>query len=94
MSRKCKIHPSKKFGTPSIVGQKIDISRALRVGRKQIPEANRIAKEMGCGTPFRANDGMFEATGTEKKKYLKEHNRRRDDRGEQRIVNLDGGYSD
>lgn len=93
MSRNFKIHPSKRFGAPSIVGQKVDVSRSLRVGKKQIAEANRIAQEMGCGTPFRS-DGMFEATRSEKTKYMKEVNRRRVDRGEPRVVNLDGGYGD
>ena len=82
-----------KFACPAVVGQKSDISRSLRAGRSQIPEANRVAQEMGCGTPFRA-DGMFEATRSEKKRYMQEINRRRVEQGQPRVVNLDGGHGD
>ena len=82
-----------KFACPATVGQKSDISRSLRVGRTQIPEANQVAQEMGCGAPFRA-DGMFEGTRSEKKRYMQEINRRRVDQGESRMVNLDGGHGD
>jgi hypothetical protein len=90
---KRKAKKSKLFGTTTIVGQKSDISRSLKVGRSQISEANRVAQEIGCGTPFRA-DGMFVGTRSQKKKYMKEINRRRVDQGEPRFVNLDGGYGD
>ena len=82
-----------KNEVPTIVGMKNDISRALRVTPGQAAEANRVAREMGCGNPFRV-DGMFEGTRNEKKKYMRELNRRREDRGESRIVNYDGGYGD
>lgn len=82
-----------KFGVPALVGQKTDISRALRVGKSQLAEANGVAQEMGCGAPFR-DDGMFEGTRTEKKRYMREINRRRVDQGQDRIVNLDGGHGD
>ncbi len=84
---------SKKFAAPALVGQRSDVSRSLRVGKKQIAEANQVAQEMGCGTPFR-KDGMFEGTRTEKKRYMQEINRRRADHGQDRFVNLDGGYGD
>ena len=84
---------SKVFGVPAIVGQKSDISRALRVGRTQIESANKAAQEMGCGAPFNAT-GHFVGTRSEKKKYMQEINRRRVDQGQARYVNLDGGYGD
>ena len=84
---------SKAFPAPATVGQKSDISRALAVGRSQIADANQAAQEMGCGAPFRA-DGKFEGTRSEKKRYMREINRRRVDQGEPRFVNLDGGYGD
>ncbi len=82
-----------KVKSPAIVGMKKDESRALRVGGGQIAEANEAAKAMGCGEPFR-DDGMFEGTRTDKKRYMQEINRRREDRGEPRLVNFDGGYGD
>lgn len=84
---------SKKLGAPALVGQKSDVSHALRVGKRQIAEANQVAQEMGCGTPFRS-DGMFEGTRAQKKRYMRELNRRRADQGEPRVVNFDGGYGD
>ncbi len=88
--------PKKKstlFGAPALVGHRSDVSRSLRVGKHQIAEANEVAQEMGCGTPFRA-DGMFVGTRAEKKRYMREINRRRKDQGEPRLVNLDGGHGD
>ncbi len=82
-----------KLGCPAIVGQVSGLSRSLRVGKTQIPEANRVAQEMGCGAPFR-QDGMFEGTRTGMKRYMREINRRRVDLGEPRLVNFDGGYGD
>jgi hypothetical protein len=81
------------FGVPATVGQTSGVSRALRVGQKQLAEANEVAQAMGCGAPFRA-DGMFEGTRTEKKRYMQELNRRRADQGEPRLVNFDGGHGD
>ena len=81
------------FGVPALVGQKADISRALKVGRSQIAAANQAAMEMGCGTPFQA-DGNWVGTRTEKKKYMQELNYRRADQGEPRFINNDGGYGD
>jgi hypothetical protein len=89
-------NPSPKrstFGVPALVGQVSGVSRALRVGKKQLPKANEFAQSVGCGTPFRS-DGMFEGTRSEKKKYMQELNRRRADQGEPRLVNLDGGHGD
>ena len=83
----------KQLAAPAIVGQKRDVSHALRVGKRQIAQANEAAQEMGCGTPFRAN-GLFEGSRAEKKRYMKEINRRRADQGEPRLVNFDGGYGD
>jgi hypothetical protein len=77
----------------AIIGTKKDISHALSVSRETAAEANSQARSMGCGNPFRS-DGTFEGTRSEKKKYMKELNRRRMDRGESRIVNYDGGYGD
>jgi len=85
---------SKLFGSTAIVGMKVDVSRALRAGRSQIPEANRVAQEMGCGAPFRAADGMFVANENTKNRFIKESNKRRVDQGEPRLVNFDGGYRD
>ncbi len=83
----------KRIGVPAIVGQKRDVSFSLRVGKRQIAAANEAAKSMGCGEPFRA-DGFFEGTRAEKKRYMRELNRRRADLGEPRLVNFDGGYGD
>lgn len=94
--RKAKRKPKKRsklFGAPATVGQKVDVSRSLRVGKKQIAKANEVAQKMGCGTPFR-KDGMFQATRAQKKRYMQEINRRRADLGEPRVVNHDGGYGD
>ena len=79
------VNKSKVFSAPGIVGQKKDISRALRVGKNQIAKANEVAQEMGCGTPFGA-DGHPEFTRAEKAKYMRELNRRRDDLGEPKLV--------
>jgi len=91
--KKPKGKKSAVFGAPAIVGQKTDISRALRVGKNQIGKANEVAQSMGCGAPFRA-DGHFEGTRAQKKQYMREINRRRADLGQERLVNLDGGYGD
>ena len=83
----------RKIASPAVVGMKRDVSRSLRVGKRQIAEANRAAEAMGCGAPFR-DDGMFEGSRAEKKRYMQEVNRRRADQGEPRVVNFDGGYGD
>lgn len=92
---KSKLQPKRSttFPAPAIVGQKVDISRALRVGKRQIAAANEMAKAMGCGEPFRP-DGNFEGTRSQKRRYMQEINRRRADLGEARLVNFDGGYGD
>lgn len=84
---------SQCIGAPAVVGLKEDISRALSVHPRQVAEANRVAEAMGCGTPFRP-DGRFVGTRAEKKRYMRELNRRRADYGQPRIVNFDGGYGD
>ena len=84
---------SKLFAAPAIVGQKVESSGALRVGKGQIVGANEAAQAMGCGEPFRA-DGKFVGTRSEKKRYMQEINRRRVDLGEPRFVNFDGGHGD
>ncbi len=81
------------MAAPALVGQKVDISRALAVGRSQIAEANEVAQGMGCGAPFR-DDGKFEGTRAQKKRYMQELNRRRQDLGQPRLVNFDGGHGD
>lgn len=91
--KKLNVKRSQVFGVPAIVGQKTDISRALRVGKNQIAAANEAALAMGCGEPFRA-DGHFEGTRAQKKQYMREINRRRADLGQERLVNFDGGYGD
>lgn len=68
-------------------------SDALSVDPRQVREANEWAKKMGCGEPFRP-DGQFEAGRSLVKKYVTELNKRAVDRGEDRIVNFDGGYGD
>lgn len=84
---------SSLFGAPAVTGQKVDASSSLRVGKRQIAEANRVAQAMGCGTPF-GKDGKFRGTRTEKKTYMQEINRRRADLGQEKLVNLDGGHGD
>lgn len=81
------------FSVPAIVGQRKDVSSALRVGKNQIAAANEAAQAMGCGAPFRS-DGKFEGTRAEKKKYMQEINHRRADQGQSRFVNFDGGHGD
>jgi len=89
-----KAKPSKKFGCPAVVGLASVSSRALRVGKNQIAEANEFAQEVGCGTPFRADNGYFEADRNTAKRFIQEGNKRRVDKGEPRVVNFDGGYGD
>ena len=84
---------NKKVAGPALISQKVDASNALRVGRTQIAEANAAAQAMGCGTPFGA-DGKPRFTRTEKAKYMREINKRREDQGQDRYVNHDGGYGD
>jgi len=72
---------------------KEDISRSLKVHPSQLAEANEVAAKMGCGEPFR-KDGMFIASRSEKKRYMKELNKRRADLGQPPLVNFDGGYGD
>ncbi|MFH0981688.1 MAG: hypothetical protein V2A79_09135 [Planctomycetota bacterium] len=84
---------SKLFATPAIVGQKVEKSMFLRVGKGQIRKANEAAKTMGCGEPYGA-DGKFVGSRAEKKRYMQEINRRRADLGEPRFVNFDGGHGD
>ena len=92
---KCRnIKPSTLFRGPAIVGLKVDVSRALRVGKNQIAEANEYAQSIGCGVPFRSDNGMFEADRNTKKRFIQESNKRRVDQGEPRVVNYDGGYGD
>jgi len=91
--KKPKVKRSSVFGVPAIVGQKIDVSYALRVGKRQIVKANEAAVSMGCGEPFRS-DGLFEGTRSQKKQYMREINRRRVNQGQDRLVNFDGGYGD
>jgi len=91
--RNFRVNQSKVFSVPAIVGQKRDISRALKVGRSQIAAANEQSKAMGCGEPFRA-DGCYEGTRAEKRRYIQELNLRRADHGEPPMVNFDGGYGD
>ncbi len=82
------------FPVPAVTGTTPIVSRALRVGKSQRAEANRVAQEMGCGTPF-GDDGMFRASGRPGlKQYMREINLRRADQGEPRFVNLDGEYGD
>ena len=90
---KRKSKPSKVFGVPAIVGVRPDISRALRVGKDQIHEANEFARSVGCGTPFGA-DGHPVMDRAQKKRYMRALNERRVDQGEARLVNHDGGYGD
>ena len=82
----------KPVSVPMVLKDPTISSRALKVHPSQVAEANRMAHEMGCGTPFRS-DGMLEARRSEVKRYVNEINRRRGD-GEARIVNYDGGYGD
>jgi hypothetical protein len=70
-----------------------DISRSLKVHPKQAAEANAAAQKMGCGTPFR-KDGMFVGGRRAKARYMREMNKRREDHGQDRMVNYDGGYGD
>ncbi len=86
--------PSTVFYVPAIVGLKVGVSRALRAGRNQLAEANEYAQSIGCGAPFRAEDGMFEANRNTTNHFLKESNKHRVDQGEPRVVNFDGGYGD
>ena len=91
---KRKAKRSTAFGVPAIVGVKVDVSRALRAGRSQVAGANEFAQSIGCGAPFRAEDGMFVADPNTKNRFIKESNKRRVDQGEPRLVNFDGGYRD
>ena len=86
--------PSTVFHVPAVVGLKVDISRALRAGKNQVAEANEFAQSVGCGAPFRSEDGIFEADRNTKKRFIQESNKRRVDQGEPRVVNFDGGYGD
>ena len=87
------VNHSKKFHVPALVGLRSDVSNALAVGRSQIEEANQFAQSIGCGSPFGA-DGKPVMDRATKKRYLRELNKRRDDTGEPRVVNFDGGYGD
>jgi hypothetical protein len=49
---------------------------------------------VGCGCPFRADNGIFEADRNTTNRYIRESNKRRVDMGQERIVNFDGGYGD
>lgn len=89
-----KAKPSKTFGVPGVVGLATISSRALRAGKNQIAEANEYAQSIGCGSPFRADNGYFEADRNTTKRFIQEGNKRRDDLGEPRVVNFDGGYGD
>lgn len=87
------VNKSTVFAVPAVIGLRSDKSRALRVGRNQIAQANEVAKSMGCGEPF-GSDGHPTFTTPEKRKYMKELNKRRADHGQERLVNFDGGYGD
>jgi hypothetical protein len=89
-----KAKPSKVFGVPRIVGLTTISSRALRAGKNQIAECNEFAQSVGCGAPFRADNGYFEADRNTTKRFIQESNKRRVDQGEPRVVNFDGGYGD
>lgn len=89
-----KAKPSKIFGTPGVVGMAMVSSRALRAGKNQIADANAFAQSVGCGTPFRSDNGYFEADRNTTKRFIQESNKRRVDQGEPRVVNFDGGYGD
>lgn len=80
-------------GVPNVAHDRPDLSRALKVHPSQVVEANEVAQSMGCGTPFHG-DGMFVDTRNNKARYMKEINTRADDRGEDRLVNFDGGHGD
>ena len=82
-----------KVSSPRVIKDKVDESRALRVHPSQVAEANGVAQSMGCGAPFR-DDGMFEDSRSNKANYMREVNKRAEDRGEARFVNFDGGYRD
>lgn len=90
---KLKLLRSKKFGAPGVVGLRQDASGALRVGKNQIEDANRVAQEIGCGSPFGA-DGKPVMDRATKKRYMKGLNERLKDHGQDPIVNFDGGYGD
>ncbi len=83
----------RKMAAPAIVGQKVDASNALRVGPSQIEAANEFAQSVGCGTPFEA-DGKPRLTRAVKAKLMRAYNERREDLGQARFVNFDGGYGD
>ena len=88
------VNRSTVFSVPQIVGLARSESNALRVGKNQVDAANEAAREMGCGEPFNRENGKPSFTRPEQKKYLRELNKRRDDNGQDRFVNLDGGYGD
>jgi hypothetical protein len=81
------------FGVPNVAHDRLHQSRALKVHPSQVAEANEVAQSMGCGAPFH-KDGMFVDTRANKARYMREINTRADDRGEDRLVNFDGGYGD
>jgi len=95
MARRNKLNlkKSKVFAVPSIVGLKRDKSNAMRVGKNQINDANDFAESVDCGRPYGA-DGKPELDRATKKRLMREINLRRVDRGQERFVNLDGGYGD
>lgn len=80
-------------GGSSVMVDFDDMSRALKVHPKQAKKANEEARKMGCGEPFR-KDGMFIGGRRNKARYMRELNKRREDRGQDRMVNYDGGYGD
>ena len=86
--------PSTIFGVPAIVGLKVGASRALRAGKSELARANAFAQKVGCGCPFRADNGYFEADRNTTKRFIQEGNKYRVDQGEPRVVNFDGGYGD
>ena len=83
---------AKKIEVPMVMKNPEIRSRALKVHRSQVAEANKVAEAMGCGNPFE-RDGTFVGRRSEVKRYVEELNRRRGE-GEARIVNFDGGYGD
>ena len=85
--------PRSPLAAPRVQTGPVDISRALKVHPSQVVEANQVAQDMGCGTPFR-DDGMYVDNRPNKRRYMDELNKRADDAGEDKLVNFDGGYGD
>lgn len=91
--RRKRVPKRSKLACPRVAKALVGESRALKVHPSQVAEANQVAQSMGCGAPFR-RDGMYEDSRANKKRYMRELNRRAVDNGQDRIVNFDGGYGD